>query len=378
MTAYNVWKIYCETEAAWKQWVLSENASAPTTCPTNTGHTVTVGSVALEKTIASEPERSAANILYTVPHPASLLYEMCDRDILIKTATYDPRAFVQLNGANANGHIIYAATIPGARGNVFTVEHTAGDTGVGFENRALAATLTMGPTWDLLVTFGTDGSGNSVTPTANEVASVIAADSSILMHISGTPQGTGNGDVQVVAKTALTGGVNNSTEDVKISPTTFVKSAWNEVQQVGVYKSDGGSGYIECTDQGDATTNACLSVWRYLAHNPNTGAPTIVEIRDGFMIVDPLLSDSFEHQAYAVAAPNIPGYLGGQVVQFDAYLRFYKGAQLGATSPQAKALDPTGLGGLAAAELRVCVYYPAGTQNDHVLRLVTYRPPGTF
>jgi hypothetical protein len=39
------YRIYCETEAAWKYWRLKNNEAAPTTCPTDTGHTVTAESV---------------------------------------------------------------------------------------------------------------------------------------------------------------------------------------------------------------------------------------------------------------------------------------------------------------------------------------------
>lgn len=41
MTSYNVWSVSCTTEGAvWKTWILPESASAPTTCPTNTSHTI--------------------------------------------------------------------------------------------------------------------------------------------------------------------------------------------------------------------------------------------------------------------------------------------------------------------------------------------------
>jgi hypothetical protein len=39
------YRIYCTTEAAWKYWRLKTNESPPTTCPTDTGHTVDGGSV---------------------------------------------------------------------------------------------------------------------------------------------------------------------------------------------------------------------------------------------------------------------------------------------------------------------------------------------
>jgi hypothetical protein len=370
----NQWKIYCETEGAWKQWVLPVDDEAPTTCPKDTAHSVSAGSVSIDKTIGQEAARTPEGMLYTIPHPSSLSYEMCDRDILIRTATHDSRAMILIDGADVDGNLLYVATAPGERGNSFTVEHSAGATGAGNENRALSITLTRGLTWDLTITFGTNGSGGTVYPSANEVAGAILGDSSIVYYISAQPTGTGLGLLEVAAKSALAGGASLSLDDVKIDPITFQKGEWNEVQQIGVFKLEGGN-YVECADQADATVNAVLSVWRYQPHCPNTGELIGAEIRDGFLIVDETITDSYEHQAYAVAAPHVPGSVGGAVVQFDAYLRFYKGKQLGATSPQAKALDPNTAAGPAGAELRICIYYPQGTQNNHVLRLVTYRPP---
>lgn len=48
------YKIYCETEAAWRHWYLPESVAAPTTCPTDTGHTVTGGSVSVVATIGPD------------------------------------------------------------------------------------------------------------------------------------------------------------------------------------------------------------------------------------------------------------------------------------------------------------------------------------
>ena len=331
-----------------------------------------------QKVQLKENHTTVEGLLYTVPHPQSLGLEMCDRDILLKTATFDATATVTISGVDTDGDILYRATWPGSLGNKFAVTHETGATGTGNENRALAAVLTPGTTWDLVVTFGTDGSGNSVTPTANDIISLINADTSIVDVINAAPVGSGASNSSTAAQTSLTGGTSNSLEDIKIDPITYTKGAWFEVQQVGVFKDDGGGGYVQCADQTDATNNAILSVWRYLAIDQITGAPCDVELRDGYMIVDSALSDSLDHQAYAIGAPQIPASLGGQVLQFDAYLKFFKGEMLGATSPQAKAMTPNGPAGRAAAELRIYVYYPSATQNNHILRLVTYRPPATF
>ena len=373
------YRIRCTTDAKDEYWLLSDAVAAPTTCPTNTAHTVNGASVTVVETL-DKPRTNPEGILYAAQQVQSIGLEMCDRDILIKTATFDPTATVNIAGATSDGDVFYMSATAGARGNILRVEHVTGATGGGNEDRALAAVLTLGTNSgvnaDLTVTFGTDGSGNSVTPTANDIAGVVNV-APTAMTIIGVPGGNGTGDAATTALTSLTGGVSNSLEDVKINPTTYTKGSWNELQQVGVYKDDAGS-YVPCDDQTDAAANAILSVWRYCAHDQDTGLPVSVEIRDGHLIVAADTSNSLEHQAYAIAAPQIPAYLGGSIVQFDAYLKFYAGQVLGATSPTAKALDPYAPGGMAGGELRVYIYYPAGTQNDHILRLVTYRPAGTF
>jgi len=374
--AIKEYKIYCVTEAVWKTWLLHDSVDAPTTCPTNSADTVNGASVAVVATY-SDPKQTVDGIQYIVSHPQSLGLEMCDRDILIKTATFDATATLTINGADANGDVIYTANCPGIHGNDATIAHVIGATGGGNEDRALAAVATPGLTDAVVVTFGTDGAGDSVVPTATAVAAAVNV-AAILPYLSASAGGTGASTVGTQAATALAGGTTNSLEDVKINPTTFVKGAWKELAQVGVYKDGGGGTYTLCTDQTDATNNAILSVWRYCAHDQVTGLPVSIEIRDGLLIVDSGISASLDHQAYAIAAPQIPASYGGSIVQFDAYLKFHAGKTLGATSPAAKALDPYGAGGMAGAELRVYVYYPAGTQNDHILRLVTYRPAGTF
>ena len=377
------YKLYCESDDVWEHWYLPDTVSEPTTCPTNTLHNVTAESVSLVETIEhTDPAKAPDGTLYTKPRPASESYEMCDRDILLTTATYDARAQAVVPGAGPEATIVYAATTPGVHGNSIYVEHTAGSTGAGHENRALDCAVNYNNgAIELSVIFGTNGTGNGVIPTALQVYSMLMSkqlptDPPFLMHAAPVLAGDGSDLVSVVALTQLQGGTTSSVDDVKINPLTYAKSQWNEVQQVGVFKLDNGT-YVECPAN-EVATEACLSVWRYCAHDQTTGAPTIIEIRDGLMYVDADTSDSLEHQSYAIGAPMIPAALGGQIVQFDAYLKFYKGQVLGATSPQAKALDPAGPGGLASAVLSIYVYYPKGTQNTHVLRLVTYRPPGTF
>lgn len=314
--------------------------------------------------------------------PATTSYEMCDRDILIRTATYDARAQAVIPGAGPQATMAYVASSPGACGNNYWVEHTAGAAGAGHEDRDLdcAVGYNLGAV-ELSVIYGTDGNGNPIIPSAQQVhdmlmSKLLPTDPPFLMYAAPVLLADGSDLVSVTSLTQLQGGASPSLSDVKIHPLSYTKSEWNELQQIGVYKLDNGA-YVDCPEN-EVGAEACLSVWCYRARHQTTGMPQIIEIRDGLLVVDENTSDDYEHQAFAVGAPLIPAALGGQVLQFDAYLKYYRGKVLGATSPQAKALNPNGPGGIAAAELRVYVYYPKGTQNTHVLRLVTYRPPGTF
>jgi hypothetical protein len=47
----NRFKIYCETDETWEYVLKEDGQSAPTTCPTNAGHTVTSNSVSIEQVI---------------------------------------------------------------------------------------------------------------------------------------------------------------------------------------------------------------------------------------------------------------------------------------------------------------------------------------
>jgi hypothetical protein len=375
MPDFTLYRYLCDVESVPKtEWRVS--GDTPTFCKTDPAHGIS--EVASIETQPATPAATAEGVLLTQAQVQSVGLEMCDRDILIKTAVLDVAAALTVNGADANGHVDYTAKTLGIQGNDLTVEHAVGATGAGNENRALDAVATPGLTTAIKVTFGTDGAGASITPTAQQVADAVNASATAAPLVTAAAQGTGASDAGTVAATAMTGGVTNSLEDVKINPLTFVKGAWKELALVGCYKDDGAGGYTPCTSAQDATDNACLSVWRYCSHSHVSGLPAAIEIRDGHLIVDANISDSLDHQAYAIAAPQIPAAMGGAVVQFDAYLKFYAGKTLGATSPSAKALDPTGPGGAAAGELRVYIYYPKLTAFQHILRLVTYRPGGTF
>lgn len=166
-------------------------------------------------------------------------------------------------------------------------------------------------------------------------------------------------------------------QDLKMNTQTNKEENWDEMALVGVYKDVAGV-MTMCDDQADADTNGVLSVWDFVSMSG--GIPIVYEIRDGLLYVDPALptDEIWDHRAYAVIAPEIPAAMGGSIMVFDAYLGANPDNLVEALSPQATILDPTGPGGEAAAVLRLYVVHPAGSKLSHVLRLVTYRAPGTF
>jgi hypothetical protein len=100
------------------------------------------------------------------------------------------QASYQVNGQDANGHVLYTAKYGGLCGNGVRVRHVVGGTGPGYESRALAVAV-IGR--DVTVTFGTNGGGVSVVPTATQVAAVIAGSSDAMALLSAAAQGTGAG-----------------------------------------------------------------------------------------------------------------------------------------------------------------------------------------
>jgi hypothetical protein len=172
----------------------------------------------------------------------------------------------------------------------------------------------------------------------------------------------------------------SSFEDLQVNPTTLKQEDWNELTHVGVYKDVAGTMTL-CTDQTDATNNGTLSIWSYSAKNPNDSNNLIAyEMRDGGLRIDPLLpaNERWDHVAYAVGAPGIPGALGGSVRFFDGYMvpALDGDGVIHAKSAQATMMDPTA--SPAASELRLYIFHPAGAQFSHVFRLVMFRAPGTF
>jgi len=169
----------------------------------------------------------------------------------------------------------------------------------------------------------------------------------------------------------------DAVEDLKMDTSTNKEVAWDELTLVGVYKNVNGTMTL-CTTQGDADSNGVLSVWDYTAKL--SGDPLLYEMRDGMLYVDPALptAEGYAHRAYAVVAPTIPPSYGGSIAVFDAYLGSNPDNLIAALSPQATVLDPAGEAGAAGAVVRLYIVHPAGSKLSHVLRLVTYRAPGTF
>ena len=326
------------------------------------------------ETSVGDPNIREDGTLYAVPKPASFGYEMCDRDFKIVCGTVDAKAVhTVVNGAN--GSVTYAAARSGSHGNDQTITVEVGDTGAGHEDRVLAAVRTGN---DVVVTFGTDGAGASVVPTALEVAALINGDLDLaLYHLNAVPSGDGSGQVATVTQTNLAGGENPSCEDLKLNLDNLKEEGWGELSLVGVYKDNGGT-MEECTDQSDADSFGILSVWDYTAFNPYTCDSMRYEMRDGYLVVDPSLpaNERWDHRTYAIAAPLIPGTLGGQIRIFDGYLGPAPEGVIDAKSPQTVVMDPDKATG--ASTIRLHIFYPIGTKLSHVLRLVTYRKPGTF
>lgn len=171
----------------------------------------------------------------------------------------------------------------------------------------------------------------------------------------------------------------SSVEDLKMNTSTNKEESWNELALVGVYKNVAGTMTL-CADQADADANGVLSVWDYHAKMPDGTTPIDYELRDGLLYVDPTLpvNETFDHRAYTIVAPSIPGAYGGSITVFDAYLGGNPDGVIEALSPQAQVLDAHGQAGTAASTVRLYIVHPAGSKLTHVLRLVTYRAPGTF
>lgn len=188
-------------------------------------------------------------------------------------------------------------------------------------------------------------------------------------------------DIKIVTGTRIQ---SEAVEDLRYNPSDHSRSDWGECTLVGVFKSSGDphSPLAPVASDAEAGTLGICTVVDYLARNQNSVSspkdPVRYEIRGGALWVSPSLVNPWEHQIYAVAAPMIPSNLGGHLTFFDGYLEASSGSVVQAFSSDAFRLDPNGPAGEEGAKVRVAVFYPQGSQVTHVLRLVTYREPGTF
>jgi len=112
------------------------------------------------------------------------------------------RSELTISGAvDSDGDVTVYAKNVGEQGIQYA--HVVGATGVGEEDRALAVAVAGS---DVTVTFGTDGNGDSVVPTAAQVVAV-------LFHVDVVPLlwavagGDGTGAVGAAALAPLTGGI---------------------------------------------------------------------------------------------------------------------------------------------------------------------------
>lgn len=178
-------------------------------------------------------------------------------------------------------------------------------------------------------------------------------------------------------------------EDLKVNPYTLQREDWKEVTLIGVYKSSDTANdpfgrkvpLVPVADQEDADKWAICSAYDYQA-KVNGTTPVAYEIRGGNLYVDVAMSglgtsvdEMQQHQIYALAAPNIPDFMGGQMKFFDGYLMGYQQDWMPAESTDAMRLDPALSS--EASKIRVYIYYTPGAKLHHILRLITYRKPGT-
>jgi len=113
------------------------------------------------------------------------------------------RSDLTINGAvDVNGDVTVVAQALGDQQIQYA--HVVGATGVGEEDRDLAVVVAGK---DITVTFGTDGAGASVVPTATQVVALLAGDTDAAALVYGVAGGTGAGDVGAAGLAPLTGGL---------------------------------------------------------------------------------------------------------------------------------------------------------------------------
>lgn len=106
-----------------------------------------------------------------------------------------------ISGVDANGDITYTSLFNGDTDP--RISHTVGTTGPTEKNRKLSLTVSG---YDVTVTFGTDGEGYSVIPTASAIAGMINSDKDASLLFTAAAGGSGASGVGSQAMTALAGG----------------------------------------------------------------------------------------------------------------------------------------------------------------------------
>ena len=116
--------------------------------------------------------------------------------------------------------LLVQAVTAGVVGNSLTLALVVGATGAGNESRALAAAASGN---DVTVTFGTDGAGDSVTPTIADVAAAILADGPSAALLLASDQ-SDSGQAAVFTQAALING-SESTAQTLIDGDTVIRTA---------------------------------------------------------------------------------------------------------------------------------------------------------
>jgi hypothetical protein len=143
-------------------------------------------------------------------------YEVIYKDAaMVKTAVGEvvatsllgcDKASYQINGPIEDGNVNYTSVYGGSVSNLISIRHYKGSTGGAYANRAL--TISVGGL-SVAVLYGTDGNGDSVTPTATQVVDAVAAHqeaSSLVVAVAG---GDGSGSVGEFPQVNLSAGCNN-------------------------------------------------------------------------------------------------------------------------------------------------------------------------
>lgn len=120
------------------------------------------------------------------------------------------KAQLVVNGAvGATGDVTYTSRHGGTCGNNIFVEQTTGELGVGHESRALAITVDLEDEdgISILITYGTTSAGATITPTAQQIATLVNQEP-LLAEVVSAASG-GSGDAGVIEATYLDGGLDD-------------------------------------------------------------------------------------------------------------------------------------------------------------------------